>query len=96
MQHELFKVVMGKYPPPMNEVLADVEFADQKAVLDLGCGSGSWILEVARDYPSVSCVGVDLVPMQSSVAPHVVGHEIVLKPATREQELPPNMRQVPL
>lgn len=42
MQHQLFKIIMGKYPQPMDDVLRDREFEDQKAVLDLGCGSGSW------------------------------------------------------
>ena len=32
---------MGKYPPPFPEIMADDGF-EVKAVLDLGCGSGSW------------------------------------------------------
>jgi hypothetical protein len=41
-QHELFKEVMGKYPPPMHEIMADDVPGETKACLDLGCGSGSW------------------------------------------------------
>lgn len=41
-QHELFKKLMGRYPPPMAEVMADDTPGETKAVLDLGCGSGSW------------------------------------------------------
>jgi len=64
-QHEMFKMVMGKYVPPLDEVLRDNEPGITKSVVDLGCGSGSWVLEVARDYPHVSAVAIDLVPMQS-------------------------------
>ncbi|KAF8506853.1 S-adenosyl-L-methionine-dependent methyltransferase [Russula emetica] len=65
MQHEMFKKVMGTYPPPMAEVMVDDTPGESKSVLDLGCGSGNWILEVARDFPHCQAVAVDLVPMQS-------------------------------
>ncbi|KAL6304917.1 S-adenosyl-L-methionine-dependent methyltransferase [Sparassis latifolia] len=63
-QHVLFAEVMGKYPPPLPEVLADDTPGATKTCIDLGCGSGSWILDVARDFPHCSTVAVDLVPMQ--------------------------------
>ncbi|KAL1762531.1 S-adenosyl-L-methionine-dependent methyltransferase [Schizophyllum commune] len=68
-QHEMFKVIMGKYPPPFDDVMRDNTPGEPKACLDLGCGSGSWIMEVAREYPNSSCVAVDLVPMQSTTMP---------------------------
>ncbi|KAH9982736.1 S-adenosyl-L-methionine-dependent methyltransferase [Lactifluus volemus] len=64
-QHEMFKKIMGAYPPPMAEVMADDTPGETKAVLDLGCGSGSWIMDVARDFPHCRAVAVDLVPIQS-------------------------------
>lgn len=42
MQHVMFKVIMGKYPPPLVEILSEVVPGEPKACLDLGCGSGSW------------------------------------------------------
>jgi len=64
-QHLMFSEVMGRYPPPMEEVLAVPAPGERPvACLDLGCGSGCWILDVARDFPHCSCVAVDLVPMQ--------------------------------
>ncbi|TCD65473.1 hypothetical protein EIP91_002591 [Steccherinum ochraceum] len=63
-QHYMFKRAMGKYPPPMDEVLAD-DPEHPKVVVDLGCGSGGWILDVARDYPHCSAIAIDLVPMQT-------------------------------
>ena len=40
-QHVMFTKLMGAYPPPMAEVMADTPW-ETKSVLDLGCGSGSW------------------------------------------------------
>ncbi|KIL01069.1 hypothetical protein PAXRUDRAFT_821087 [Paxillus rubicundulus Ve08.2h10] len=67
-QHEMFCKAMGKYPPPLPEIMADDGF-EVKAILDLGCGSGSWIMDVAREFPNCSAVAVDLVPMQSISMP---------------------------
>jgi len=64
-QHEMLKKIMGAYPQPMAEVMADDTPGETKFVLDLGCGSGSWILDVARDFPHCQAVAVDLVPMQT-------------------------------
>ncbi|KIY46318.1 hypothetical protein FISHEDRAFT_66490 [Fistulina hepatica ATCC 64428] len=68
-QHGMLQKVMGGYPPPMEQVMADNIPGEVKAVIDLGCGSGSWILDVARDFPTCSAIGVDLVPMQVTSMP---------------------------
>ncbi|KAF9011053.1 S-adenosyl-L-methionine-dependent methyltransferase [Cyathus striatus] len=69
-QHLIFIEAMnGKYAPPMQEVMADDVPGERKACLDLGCGSGCWIMDVARDFPSCDAVAVDLVPMQSTSMP---------------------------
>jgi predicted TPR repeat methyltransferase len=53
----MFKKLMGIYPPPMAEVMADDTPGETKSVLDLGCGSGSWyeclppIIDVAEIVP---------------------------------------------
>lgn len=75
-QHLLFQEIMGKYPPPLYQVMADDVPGETKACLDLGCGSGSWIMEVARDFPHSSCVAVDLVPMQSPYMPENCRSEV--------------------
>ncbi|KAG8761654.1 hypothetical protein FRC14_000038 [Serendipita sp. 396] len=33
-----------------------------RSILDLGCGTGIWALDMAREYPHASVVGVDLAP----------------------------------
>ena len=35
-------------------------------VLDLGCGNGSWVCDVARAFPNATVVGVDLVGCQDT------------------------------
>jgi len=75
-QHEMFKCAMGKYPSVLAQVMADDIPGETKAVLDLGCGSGSWILEVARDFPHCSAVAVDLVPMQITEMPPNLRSEV--------------------
>lgn len=32
-------------------------------VLDIGCGPGSWTMEMAGEYPKSTIVGVDMVPL---------------------------------
>ncbi|KAF9021752.1 hypothetical protein BDZ89DRAFT_1198365 [Hymenopellis radicata] len=64
-QHIMFTEVMGKYVPPLEAIMQDDIPGETKAVLDLGCGSGSWIMQAAHDFPNCSAVAVDLVPMQS-------------------------------
>ncbi|CAK5280683.1 unnamed protein product [Mycena citricolor] len=68
-QHEMFKDIIGKYPPGLVETMQDDASGERKAGLDLGCGSGAWIMEFARDFPHCQAVAVDLVPMQSVTMP---------------------------
>ncbi|KIM71701.1 hypothetical protein PILCRDRAFT_830189 [Piloderma croceum F 1598] len=65
VQHAMLKEIMGKYPRPLAEVLVDDIPGEPKTILDLGCGSGSWIFEAAADFPHCELVAVDLVPLQN-------------------------------
>ncbi|KAF9270828.1 S-adenosyl-L-methionine-dependent methyltransferase [Marasmius fiardii PR-910] len=75
-QHNLFREIMGMYAPCMDEIMVDDVPGEPKTILDLGCGSGSWIMEAARDYPNCSAVAVDLVPMQSQTLPPNLRSEV--------------------
>ncbi|CAA7264772.1 unnamed protein product [Cyclocybe aegerita] len=76
-QHTMFVDMMGgKYVPGMEAVMADDVPGETKACLDLGCGSGSWIMDVARDFPRCNAVAVDLVPMQSTSMPPNLRSEV--------------------
>ncbi|KAJ7687416.1 hypothetical protein B0H17DRAFT_1070141 [Mycena rosella] len=68
-QHDMFVELMGKYPPCLPEIMRDDVPGETKACLDLGCGSGAWIMGLAREFPQSLAVAVDLVPMQSLTMP---------------------------
>ncbi len=36
------------------------DFSGIQAILDLGCGPGGWVLEVAREHPDIQVTGVDI------------------------------------
>ncbi len=54
-QHIMFMEVMGKYAPPMEEVLADDTPGEIKTCVDLGCGSGSWFVTFTNPSKFYSC-----------------------------------------
>ncbi|KAK7465267.1 hypothetical protein VKT23_005246 [Stygiomarasmius scandens] len=89
-QHLMFNEIMGKYHPKMAEIMADDVPGESKAVLDLGCGSGMWIMDVARDFPNCNAVAVDLVPMQSLY--ETCSDSEMQQTDIRCREMPPNLR----
>jgi ubiquinone/menaquinone biosynthesis C-methylase UbiE len=36
------------------------DFSGIQAILDLGCGPGGWVLEVAREHPDIEVIGIDI------------------------------------
>ncbi|HLH60760.1 MAG TPA: methyltransferase domain-containing protein [Ktedonobacteraceae bacterium] len=53
-QHVLITEHMGGLFPP------EVDPTALTSVLDLACGPGGWVLDVARAYPEIEVVGVDI------------------------------------
>src|SRR5690348_9670315 len=45
----------GLFPEHDNQLPSSV-----KRVLDVGCGPGDWALSVARTYPSITVIGLDI------------------------------------
>lgn len=35
-------------------------FEEGAKVLDVGCGPGTWLMDIATEYPQVDCLGVDM------------------------------------
>ncbi|KAA1471411.1 hypothetical protein DENSPDRAFT_799321 [Dentipellis sp. KUC8613] len=92
-QHIMFMDIMGKYPPPLPEIMADDTPGETKNCLDLGCGSGSWIMDVARDFPNCQAVAVDLVPMQAKSVQQLDFHLRVFDDLPTElSDMPDNLR----
>lgn len=68
-QHTAFSIVFrGLYPCPdaVRATLRDDGTA--KAILDLGCGTGTWAIEMAREFPHATVLGVDIVPCTANPA----------------------------
>ncbi|CAG8601299.1 17133_t:CDS:2, partial [Acaulospora morrowiae] len=59
-QHELMRGVWdGDFVSPIKDDL----IAGGLHVLDVGCGSGTWLLQLARDYPLNHYTGIDMSPV---------------------------------
>ncbi|TFK26651.1 hypothetical protein FA15DRAFT_667123 [Coprinopsis marcescibilis] len=66
-QHKIVERVMGRYPAPLLAILQS-DVVGEKRAIDLGCGNGDWIREIATDFPNCSVVGVDLIPIPGDIA----------------------------
>ncbi|RHZ83329.1 hypothetical protein Glove_97g96 [Diversispora epigaea] len=62
-QHFLLRYVWQRnFGAPVKHILNQ----DGTKVLDVGCGAGSWILEMASNYPNTQFTGLDISPIQPS------------------------------
>ncbi|CAG8469454.1 2308_t:CDS:2 [Acaulospora morrowiae] len=56
LRHVLFRYVwQGNFSSPLDE-----ELKRGIRVLDIGCGSGSWVLDMSAQYPNSSFIGIDM------------------------------------
>ncbi|KAG8834001.1 hypothetical protein FRC18_002742 [Serendipita sp. 400] len=64
-QHTAIILGLGGLYPAREEVRAALapQEGETKRILDLGCGTGTWATEMAREYPHAEVVGVDLAPI---------------------------------
>ncbi|PVF99487.1 S-adenosyl-L-methionine-dependent methyltransferase [Serendipita vermifera] len=63
-QHEVLKIGMGgRYPDSdlVHTILASTD-GSTKSILDIGCGTGIWAVEMATEFPHSTVLGVDLAP----------------------------------
>ncbi|KAG8762237.1 hypothetical protein FRC15_008604, partial [Serendipita sp. 397] len=63
-QHTAIILGMGGLYPAAEQVKAILqpEPGNAKRVLDLGCGTGVWAVEMAKEFPHAEVIGVDLSP----------------------------------
>ncbi|KAG8868469.1 hypothetical protein FRC20_003315 [Serendipita sp. 405] len=64
-QHIAVVIGLGGLYPAKEEVQAVLkpQEGETKRILDLGCGTGTWAIEMAREYPHAEVIGVDLAPV---------------------------------
>ncbi|KIO29850.1 hypothetical protein M407DRAFT_69943 [Tulasnella calospora MUT 4182] len=71
LQHEMLKKKRGGLfyaPQAVKKALAPRE-GSQPSILDVGSGSGSWVIEMGRRFPHAEVVGLDLAPANLSSTP---------------------------
>ncbi|CAG8551462.1 2426_t:CDS:2, partial [Ambispora leptoticha] len=63
-QHELYKIIWNSnFSSPIHEKLQE----GGMRVLDIGCGSGTWILDMAKEYPASTFLGIDIMEISSNI-----------------------------
>ncbi|KAI7862481.1 S-adenosyl-L-methionine-dependent methyltransferase [Spinellus fusiger] len=56
--HFALKTMFGSSIPHQEELQVDLQ--QGISILDLGCGPGTWLMEIATEYSSCECIGIDL------------------------------------
>jgi ubiquinone/menaquinone biosynthesis C-methylase UbiE len=70
-QHYLMRAALqGNYAAPIGQ---------PHAVLDVGCGTGRWAMEMAAQFPAANVVGLDVVSPEADVAA-ALGHGLDRRP----------------
>ncbi|KIO32954.1 hypothetical protein M407DRAFT_241205 [Tulasnella calospora MUT 4182] len=74
IQHEMLKAALGGLytrpaAPAVRRALSSRKDDGSPMVLDIGTGSGSWVVDMARQYPHAEVIGMDLAPPNFAVAP---------------------------
>ncbi|KAH7174850.1 S-adenosyl-L-methionine-dependent methyltransferase [Fusarium flagelliforme] len=67
LQHHIWRLLLGGalHAAP----LPSSDQQDDYRILDLGCGTGIWAIEMADEYPNATVSGVDLSPIQPDWVP---------------------------
>ncbi|KAG9048514.1 hypothetical protein FS837_012704 [Tulasnella sp. UAMH 9824] len=71
LQHEMLKRLRGGlfYPPKVVRTALAPREGSRPCVLDVGSGSGTWVIEMGKQFPHVEVVGLDLAPANLDSAP---------------------------
>ncbi|CAB4405431.1 unnamed protein product [Rhizophagus irregularis] len=60
LQHNICRFVWkNNFSSPIHELLK----SGNAKVLDIGCGAGHWIIDMAKEYPQATFVGIDMSPI---------------------------------
>ncbi|KAG9089105.1 hypothetical protein FRC06_001716 [Ceratobasidium sp. 370] len=76
--HQVFKMILGaKYWGPVEQVLAPTPGeTERKRVLDMVTAEGSWVQEMAQQFPQVDFISVDNVPLTSHIPRSNIAFEV--------------------
>ncbi|KAJ3727418.1 S-adenosyl-L-methionine-dependent methyltransferase [Lentinula raphanica] len=59
LHNALRRLIGANYIDPVEQILEGAN----KLTIDLGCGTGQWIMEMAKKFPHVFFIGLDIVPI---------------------------------
>ncbi|RAQ94319.1 class I SAM-dependent methyltransferase [Thermogemmatispora tikiterensis] len=62
-QHYILRAILRR------NYLAPLQEQATRQILDVGCGTGQWAYEVAKEFPQASVVGLDVEQAKNSVSP---------------------------
>ncbi|WWC65050.1 uncharacterized protein I303_107664 [Kwoniella dejecticola CBS 10117] len=71
--HDVYKYHAGNVPEEVANLLND---GTTRRILDVGCGTGKWALEMIADFPDIHITGVDLAHPPITVFPSNFSFEI--------------------
>ncbi|KAJ1555987.1 hypothetical protein HK405_009308 [Cladochytrium tenue] len=75
MQHVVIRSLFGgNFHTPQRELFANEEACAK--ILDVGCGTGSWCIDMAKQFPHAPVTGVDLVSYEHAELPRNVTFEL--------------------
>lgn len=61
LQHRIWtKLIGGLYPSDLSHIIEQRLNNDNAEVLDVGCGTGIWALEMCQRFPNVKVIGLDV------------------------------------
>ncbi|WWC92294.1 uncharacterized protein L201_007248 [Kwoniella dendrophila CBS 6074] len=64
--HDIYKYTAGNIPDEVMELLSD---GQDRSILDVGCDTGKWAVEMTEAFPNVHVIGVDLAHPPITVFP---------------------------
>ncbi|KAK4224498.1 S-adenosyl-L-methionine-dependent methyltransferase [Podospora fimiseda] len=71
LQHHIWRLLIqgGLYTAPIKIPEPGADVSGEFRILDLGCGTGIWAIDMADEHPRASVFGVDLSPIQPDWVP---------------------------
>ncbi|KAF9454304.1 S-adenosyl-L-methionine-dependent methyltransferase [Macrolepiota fuliginosa MF-IS2] len=65
VQHRMWLLMVGGlYPSELSSVVERLMTSGTPRIMDVGCGSGIWAVEMAKQFPQAEVIGIDITPLK--------------------------------